>query len=92
MFYLQVSLNRRQVNSAPFMIAHMSANPRCTISFGGSITSLAHAIGLDDNLANLVPLPHRIIKTKRNVDITLWFIIMSWRVLFCLGIYVLAYD
>ncbi|MCI08018.1 hypothetical protein A2U01_0029089, partial [Trifolium medium] len=61
-FYMQAVFAPTRINSVPFMLSHMQAI--CTakkgaISFGGLITSIARALELDNELANLEPLEPR---------------------------------
>ena len=63
---MQSCLTDTKVNPVPFMIAHMHHVLRKggPISFGGLITTIARAIGLDTELATLEPLPPRIANLK----------------------------
>ena len=60
---MQGCLTNTKINPVPFMIAHMSfiLKKGGLISFGGLVTSIARALGLDTELATLEPLPPCII-------------------------------
>lgn len=66
LLFLQGCLTRTHINPVPFMLAHMTlfTNKTGPIVFGGLVTSIARALGLNDEIATLEPLPPRTINLK----------------------------
>ncbi|CAJ2637544.1 unnamed protein product [Trifolium pratense] len=60
LYYLFAFVKKIKINSVPFMFNHMRSivtSQRGTITFGGLITTIAKAIGLEHQLRNLPSLP-----------------------------------
>ena len=73
LLFLQGCLTNRRINPVPFVLAHVSAilKKGGTISFGGSITSIARVLNLHAELATLESLLHRTINLKCLKDMKL---------------------